>query len=48
MTLNDVGIIYTTRKSCRDTKPVSTDLTVKSDSDLTNPVEKDEVQGWSM
>ena len=29
-------------------KPVSTDLTTKSDSTLTNPIEKDGVQDWSM
>ena len=29
-------------------KPVSTDLTIKSDSVFTNPIEKDGVQGWSM
>ena len=29
-------------------KPISTDLTVKSDSVLANPVGKDGVRGWSM
>ena len=29
-------------------KPVSTDLRVKSDFALTNPIGKDEVRGWSM
>ena len=29
-------------------KPVSTDLTIKSDSVLTNPIEKDGVRSWSM
>ena len=29
-------------------KPVSTDLTIKPDSVLTNPIGKDEVQSWSM
>ena len=29
-------------------KPVSTDLTIKSDPVFTNPIEKDGVQGWSM
>ena len=29
-------------------KPVSTDLTIKPDSVLTNPVGKDGVQSWSM
>ena len=29
-------------------KPVSTDLTVKPDSVLTNPIRKDGVQSWSM
>ena len=29
-------------------KPVSTDLTIMSDSVLTNPIGKDGVRGWSM
>ena len=29
-------------------RPVSTDLTIKSDSVLTNPIGKDGVRGWSM
>ena len=29
-------------------KPVSTDLTIKPDSVLTNPIGKDGVQSWSM
>ena len=29
-------------------KPVSTDLTIKPDSVLTNPIGKDGVQNWSM
>ena len=29
-------------------KPVSTDLTIKPDSVLTNPIEKDGVRSWSM
>ena len=29
-------------------KPVSTDLTIKPDSVLTNPIEKDELQSWFM
>ena len=29
-------------------KPVSTDLTIKSDLVLTNPIGKDGVQGWSI
>ena len=33
---------------CNLPKPVSNDLTIKSGSVLTNPVEKDGVQGWSM
>ena len=29
-------------------KPIPTDLTIKSDSIFTNPIENDGVQGWSM
>ena len=40
--------LITTTTSIHLPKPVSTDLTMKSDLVLTNPIGKDGVQGWSM
>ena len=40
--------LITTTTSIHLPEPVSTDLTIKSDLVLTNPIGKDGVQGWSM
>ena len=42
------GLLITTNASINLTKSASTDLTVKSDSVLTNPIGKDGVRSWSM
>ena len=40
--------LITANTSVHLPKPVSTDLTIKSDSILTNQIEKDGVGSWSM
>ena len=40
--------LITATTSVHLSKPVSTDLTIKPDSVLTNPIGKDGVQSWSM
>ena len=40
--------LITTTTSVHLPKSASTDLTIKSDSILTNPTGKDDVRGWSM
>ena len=48
-TLKATGQVWESWKSITiNTKPVSTDLTIKSDSVLTNPTGKDEVWAWLM
>ena len=50
-TLPNVGPVITLITATTSThfpKPVSTDLTVKSDSILINPIGKDGVWGWLM